>query len=652
MEITRIPADGPIGPPGPTGLTGPAGAAGSNGLDGAPGPAGADGAIGPQGIQGEPGSDADVTAHELNHPVPTNRDTRNQIAGSYLAAETDPVFSASEAFNFAIGDKSRLDGIETGAEVNNISDLDATALTDGGATALHKHDHNALNNKAWSLAGHTIDQDVQFNKWQAIAMCVHNGTSFPSSPNPVQMFYRSDIKTLFTYEGGWKSIISFGAVSLYVDGTLGTDAVGQGYSAGAGAVRTIQYAIDLIPPTNGGNVVVNLANGTYSEQLVIQGKNFSGPYSITFNGNWVNVRTVAAVVAPTAGSATLNSTLTITGASLTTNQYRGLYVRFADDTATVALRGQASLIYGNNNAVDSVVTIVGKWASYGAVPTTSDTYTIEAPSGVILTSATNTIVCQAGQKNIIFNKMTIESTSATNCILSTIGAGLTCQYCNIASATVNLGASLYLSRCFINYKAGQSAVRLMYAQFGGSSLSFPQCYILGSGVSTYLLDATSGAAATPDGKTAIFDGAASYGILVRAAATVDLWHSADTKIQVMNNATGFSTQLGGIAQFYSGSYGLFSGNTVDYKVAGDFTIAGVARASVRAVEGSVVLVAGTATVTLTAPATYTSATSYTVNVSRTVTTGWKVVNNSGTSFTITSANLADTDTVRFTVTGD
>lgn len=34
---------------------------------------------------------------------------------------------------------TKLAGIEDGAEVNNISDADATALTGAGQTALHKH---------------------------------------------------------------------------------------------------------------------------------------------------------------------------------------------------------------------------------------------------------------------------------------------------------------------------------------------------------------------------------------------------------------------------------------------------------------------------------------------------------------------------------
>jgi hypothetical protein len=45
---------------------------------------------------------------------------------------------------FVDGDKTKLNGIETGAEVNNISDINATDLTDSGATTLHKHSYNNL----------------------------------------------------------------------------------------------------------------------------------------------------------------------------------------------------------------------------------------------------------------------------------------------------------------------------------------------------------------------------------------------------------------------------------------------------------------------------------------------------------------------------
>ena len=51
-----------------------------------------------------------------------------------ISAATD-----AAAGSMSASDKSKLDGIEAGAEVNNISDVNATALTDGGQTALHSH---------------------------------------------------------------------------------------------------------------------------------------------------------------------------------------------------------------------------------------------------------------------------------------------------------------------------------------------------------------------------------------------------------------------------------------------------------------------------------------------------------------------------------
>jgi hypothetical protein len=53
-------------------------------------------------------------------------------------------------------DKTKLDGIETGAEVNNISDVNATDLTDGGSTTLHSHanDH-ARQHAITSTSDHT-----------------------------------------------------------------------------------------------------------------------------------------------------------------------------------------------------------------------------------------------------------------------------------------------------------------------------------------------------------------------------------------------------------------------------------------------------------------------------------------------------------------
>lgn len=61
-----------------------------------------------------------------------------------LAAANNSGVLAATTASFLTADETKLDGIEAGAEVNNISDANATDLTDGGATTLHKHDHGNM----------------------------------------------------------------------------------------------------------------------------------------------------------------------------------------------------------------------------------------------------------------------------------------------------------------------------------------------------------------------------------------------------------------------------------------------------------------------------------------------------------------------------
>jgi len=78
-------------------------------------------------------------------------------AGAISAAVEDTDYQGVLAEGaFADGDKTKLDGIEAGAEVNNISDVNATDLTDGGETALHTH---AAATPAAHAASHTDGTD-------------------------------------------------------------------------------------------------------------------------------------------------------------------------------------------------------------------------------------------------------------------------------------------------------------------------------------------------------------------------------------------------------------------------------------------------------------------------------------------------------------
>lgn len=64
----------------------------------------------------------------------------NHTDGSDQIAEATPDPGGASGL-MSVADKGKLNGVEAGAEVNNISDTDATDLTDGGGTTLHSHAH-------------------------------------------------------------------------------------------------------------------------------------------------------------------------------------------------------------------------------------------------------------------------------------------------------------------------------------------------------------------------------------------------------------------------------------------------------------------------------------------------------------------------------
>lgn len=71
--------------------------------------------------------------------TPTIPDSLDDLSG-----DSDDIDEGASNLFMTSSERSKLSGIESGAEVNNISDANATDLTDGGATTLHKHDHGTL----------------------------------------------------------------------------------------------------------------------------------------------------------------------------------------------------------------------------------------------------------------------------------------------------------------------------------------------------------------------------------------------------------------------------------------------------------------------------------------------------------------------------
>jgi hypothetical protein len=95
------------------------------------------------------------------------------------------------ANEFTAADESKLDGIEALAEVNNISDVNATDLTDGGETTLHTHPAVA------SIYGSERQQDEDFAE-------TSTSNQFGSSP-----VTKVSVTTGNLPAGTYKAVVSF-----------------------------------------------------------------------------------------------------------------------------------------------------------------------------------------------------------------------------------------------------------------------------------------------------------------------------------------------------------------------------------------------------------------------------------------------------------
>jgi len=134
--------------------------------------------------------------------APSDGSTYGRKDGAWAVVtttETDPIYSASEAASFVAGDAAKLAGIEAGAEVNNISDLNATDLTDGGSTTLHTHAGESASDILTKLltvdgAGSGLDADLLDGN--------HASAFLTAESDPVWVAFRDTVRTAGTFYGG------------------------------------------------------------------------------------------------------------------------------------------------------------------------------------------------------------------------------------------------------------------------------------------------------------------------------------------------------------------------------------------------------------------------------------------------------------------
>lgn len=644
--------------------------------------------------------------------LPIKDHTKLYNIGALSHADLELAVGGKEAAGVAAGlDSDHLSAFAHG----DIAHSNRTALNLVSGTNTGDQDLSSYLKKDGTVA---LTAGLDFAKFKAIQMVCDNGTSFPASPTGPQWFYRSDIKTRFIYEGGWKADISFGAVTLYVDGgghiasgviaaagsgyvagnvlsvvdgangiagqftvstvdgsggvtgitllngggtyttgtktttaltgvgtgctitltissVIGSSAVGQGYASGSGAVLTITDAISLIPSVSGGSIVVDIAEGTYADTILIGGKAFSGPYTITLKGTLSLIETITASSGVT-GTGDTQGTIVRNSGSWTLNQRKNLLIK--------GTSGNNNGIYRivDSNIAGDTATICGVW---GGAVANGDTFEIY-DWGTVLSNTSSDHTISSGQSGIVF-----DSVKSLRALYTSSLSTLTIYRTNITCTATTYGVTISKFSMFDSYYSYiQNSYNAILNYGGRYAPNYSKHYTTAG---PEVLVSVSGAITLMGGGGNIFEGSnTGIGMAAHTGAYINCAVGAvKGKTQIKNCLIGLAADGSGQA-FYSTNYVCFTSVTTPFVEESMHSVTGTKRLGGRTVEGSTALVAGTKTITLTNAATFTSATSYTVNVSRTVTTGVGVVNNSGSQFTITSANLADTDTVRFVATGD
>ena len=389
-------------------------------------------------------------------------------------------------------------------------------------------------------------------------------TSVPSSPAEGDMIELSltGRKVVMLYDGSnWVLLHSLDTMTMYVDGGSGTDSVEKGIGSGSDAFATVQYAIDTIPGGVGGNVTVNLASGTYSENVAILGKAFTG-------NNWLKLIGTMSTVVSEISNADIFSSKTIgkTGSGWTINAYAKKRVRIAGGTGV----GQKAII--KSNTADTL-TIQGWWTKAigvienagvnGVAPDATSDFIIEDWDTTIDGSGIDgTVLVAGGQQNVILEDVKIINTgnfSGLKQIAGAVAEVFSCSFVGGRGIYAYQGATNIYVRSCLGTASGTTGggVFLFY-----NSVTFEaqNNLIYNAGVGKIGVNIASNALGLWYGNS--IDNSGSHGMLVDSGGQVTIGFTSDTACEFTNNGGwGLLAAGGGRAKFAQDADNTYSGNT-------------------------------------------------------------------------------------------
>jgi hypothetical protein len=115
-------------------------------------------------------------------------------------------------------------------------------------------------------------------------------------------------------------------MTVYVDGTSGTDSADLGYGTGANAYKTLSYMWTQLPSIYYGNITVSVAAGTYAETLATQGKMPGGNFTIVLTGAETAVDS-GTMTSGVQGTGATPGSVTDTAKTWTVNEHIGRFLK-------------------------------------------------------------------------------------------------------------------------------------------------------------------------------------------------------------------------------------------------------------------------------------------------------------------------------------
>lgn len=174
---------------------------------------------------------------EVSNNVDVAANTAKVSANGSVTTHNDVTDAGSGSIITSL-ERSKLGGIEDSAEVNNISDINATDLTDGGDSTLHYHsaDRDRNNHTGTQTAATISDFDTEVSNNSSVTANTAK-VSFPEAPIDGSYYARKD--------GGWASINGDTIGAGYFDAVVLTTCTNSGTWYKVDAVFTPQAEVNF-----------------------------------------------------------------------------------------------------------------------------------------------------------------------------------------------------------------------------------------------------------------------------------------------------------------------------------------------------------------------------------------------------------------------